>query len=93
MDVYWGAFQANVACGHIKYGPENLKCDFAVRNPEAEIIEAGGDTAVVGEVIRRLARELGLQCHAATIAHAENLVAEQAREEAIQLNKTYSVEL
>lgn len=60
-DLKRGAYNSDSIRGHLKIHPDNLKCDFAIKHPQAEIVEASGDMGVVGQVVRRAFAELGLQ--------------------------------
>lgn len=79
ISVTWtmarGEYQADKTTGTLKLIPDNLKCDIVVEKATAEIVESGGDIGIVGQVVKRLSRELDLRVQGLMAEHFEAVYA------------------
>ena len=80
MSATWslkrGAYNSDAISGTMKLEPDNLRCDFLVHNPVAEILAAQGDIGIVGYVFHRFAHELGLKTQQIMVEHMQQVYPE-----------------
>ena len=84
MSATWslkrGAYNSDAISGTMKLEPDNLRCDFLVHNPVAEILAAQGDIGIVGYVFHRFAHELGLKTQQIMVEHMQQVYPEPPKE-------------